>query len=108
MRFFHLDESGYAEGDWRSEVNLAEQPFHIFSAVSFPVEVIPTLYEEIRAGISGLKIDGVVGESIGNGVEIKARDIAKGSGYWGKNEKERNVLRILFLGSVSKYGGTAF
>jgi len=108
MQIFFLDESGYAAGDWKSEKNLVDQPFHVLAGVSFPADKLPPLYDHIREEIAKLGIEGVDAKKLGKGIEIKARDIARGGGYWARNEAKRNGVRDTFLGSVKKFDGTAF
>jgi hypothetical protein len=40
-------------------------------------------------------------------VEIKARDVAKGAGCWGKRDSERNKFRNLMLSFPSQNDGVA-
>jgi hypothetical protein len=108
VKIIFLDESGYTWGNWASEKNLTEQPFHVLAAVSFPADNIPDLYDHIRSKIDAINVEGMRGKKLGNGIEIKARDIARGSGYWSHHEQQRNEVRSTFLESVLKFNGVAF
>jgi hypothetical protein len=108
MKVFFIDESGFAMGDWAAEKNLADQPFHVLAGVVFDASKLADLYESVRGKVGALGISGISAESLGKGAEIKAREIAKGSGYWAKHLKERNSIREIFLGSVNEFEGKAF
>jgi hypothetical protein len=99
-----MDESGYTF-DW--EADLHKQPYYVLSAVCLPAEELPTVYQETRSEVSNLNLQGV-DKPLGQGFEIKARDVATGSGYWRTHNEKRNVIRDIMLTAPKKYGGTAF
>jgi len=55
----------------------------------------------------GLGLD-KVDHPIEPGFGIKAKEIAKGAGWWKNNEEKRNKLRELMLSFPSQHGGTSF
>jgi len=99
-----MDESGYSF-NW--EADLDKQPYYVLSAVCFPSEKLWSAYREIRRKISGLNLEGG-NQPLGKGFEIKARDVAKGYGYWRNHNNERNAVRDIMLEALKKWGGTAF
>jgi len=99
-----MDESGYSF-DWETSLN--EQPYYVLSAVCFNSQDIPSVYNGIRNDIRNLHLENVP-NLLGQGFEIKAHNIANGSGYWKKHNKERNAIRKIMLEAPRKYNGTAF
>ncbi|MBP9043305.1 MAG: DUF3800 domain-containing protein [Spirochaetes bacterium] len=99
-----MDEAGYSF-NWTSDLDI--QPHYVLSAVCFPCEQLFSIYQEIRNEVSKLNI-GEASESLGQGFEIKARDIAAGSGYWRSHDNDRNAVRDIMLLVPKKYGAKAF
>lgn len=99
-----MDEASYSF-NW--EANINEQPYYVLSAVCFPSEHLISIYQEIRKEFSNINLEGIT-KSIGKGFEIKARDIAKGSGYWKNHPKEKDEVLRIMLTAPKKYDGTAF
>ncbi len=99
-----LDESGYSR-DWKKQFD--EQPFYVLSAVCLPVSNIPAAYDRLRDEIGKLALP-EQHRPLGRGFEIKARDIAQGTGWWRDHNNERNQVRDLFLSFPQKESGTAF
>jgi len=104
MRVIFMDESGYSL-NWQSD--LETQPYYVVSAVCFPSEQLSAVYKKIREEVINLNIEGT-SRALGHGFEIKARDISRGSGYWGTHNDERNAVRKTMLAVPRKYDGTAF
>jgi len=104
MQIIFMDESGYSF-NW--EANLDKQPYYVLSAVCLPSEKLPNAYQEIRSEVSDLNLEGAT-IPLGQGFEIKARDVATGSGYWRTHNEERDAIRNIMLTAPKKYGGTAF
>jgi hypothetical protein len=99
-----MDEAGYSY-DWKSDIDT--QPFYVASAVCVPSPSYPEACKTVRKEIDSLKLPGA-DKPIGQGFEIKARDIAQGKGWWRDHEKERNQVRNLMLSFPTVYDGTAF
>jgi hypothetical protein len=104
MQMIFLDESGYS-WDWKKQID--EQPFYVLSAVCLPMSNIPTAYEKLREEVNDLNLPGQK-KPLGRGFEIKARDIAQGTGWWRDHNDERNQVRDLFLSFPQRENGTAF
>lgn len=104
MQVIFMDESGYSF-NW--EADLDKQPYYVLSAVCFPSEKLSLAYQEIRGKVSDLNLEGAA-RPLGQGFEIKARDISRGSGYWETHNDERNAVRDVMLTAPQKYEGTAF
>lgn len=104
MQVIFMDESGYSF-NW--EVNLDKQPYYVLSAVCFTAEQLFLAYEKIKNEVSSLDLEDAT-QPLGQGFEIKARDVASGSGCWRTHDDKRNVVRDIMLTAPKKYGGTAF
>lgn len=98
-----LDESGFTT-DWKKGIE--EQPFYVLATVLFKVDDLPRIYGDIRRDFKGFKIP-AQGRPLGLGFEVKASDIARGTGRWGKNNRQRNQVRDLLLSAPEEYGGVA-
>lgn len=106
MYAIFMDESGYSS-NWQSDME--KQPYYVLAAICLPCDNLVSVYDAIRKKIHdlGLKIKGAK-EPLGLGFEIKASDIARGAGYWRRNNRKRNVVRNTMLSAPAQYGGTAF
>ncbi len=104
MQLIFLDESGYSR-NWKRQIN--EQPFYVLSAVCLPVGNVPAAYQRLSTEIGEMNLPGQQ-QPLGRGFEIKARDIAQGSGWWRNHNDERNQVRGLFLSFPQQEGGAAF
>lgn len=104
MKLIFLDESGFAK-NWKESVN--DQPFHVLGGVLIDSQAYFTASKSLRDAVKGLDLE-KVDYPLGHGFEIKAKEIAKGSGWWKSNEGKRNKLRELFLSFPKQYGGTSF
>jgi hypothetical protein len=104
MKIIFMDEAGYTF-NW--EADLDKQPYYVLSAVCLPSDKLLNIYQEIRRKISNLNLEGA-NKPLGQGFEIKARDVANGYGYWRTHNEERNVVRDIILTVPKEYGGTAF
>jgi hypothetical protein len=103
MKLIFVDESGYTP-DWRSD--MAQQPHYVVSAVCVPAEKYRKMCDEMRAIVSGLGIP-FAKMPLGQGFEIKAREIVRGGGWWKDHEDARNAIRDVMLGAPAVYGGQA-
>jgi hypothetical protein len=104
MRLIYFDESGYT-GNW--EKGISKQPWYVLSAILIPADNIGKAYSNIQYEVDQLKIPGQH-KPIGQGYEIKARDIVKGSGFWKDQQKKRINIRHKMLSFPRDYDGTAF
>jgi len=103
MRLIFMDESGYTP-DWT--VGMEEQPFYVVSAVCIPWERCEEGYRKLREEIKALKLPGF-SKPLGQGIEIKAKDIAKGRGWWEVHNEKRNKVRNLMLSFPKQNDGCA-
>ena len=104
MQIIFLDESGFSR-DWKKQID--GQPFYVLSAVCIPMSSVPPAYDKVRREINEISLPGQK-KPLGRAFEIKARDIAQGTGWWRDHNDERNRVRDLFLSFPQKAGGTAF
>lgn len=98
-----LDESGFTT-DWKAGIE--QQPFYVLAAALFRANNLPEVYSSVRDYVGEIDIP-QHGESMGLGTEIKASDIARGTGWWGNHNDERNEVRRLFLSAPNRFGGQA-
>ena len=103
MRLLFVDESGFAS-NWRTD--LENQPYFALAGVLLPADRYAELCAHFRATVGELGIPRQ-DHPIGLGSEIKAREIARGGGWWTAHDRERNVIRELMLTAPARYGGTA-
>ena len=99
-----MDESGYTF-NWKADIKI--QPYYVLSAVCFSSDKLPLAYQKIRAEISNLDLEREH-HPLGQGFEIKARDIVRGSSYWKTHDDKRNAVRNIMLTAPVKYEGKAF
>ena len=92
MKVF-MDDSG---NSFNWETDISAQPYYVLSAVCVPDDVYPDACEEIRTSITNLHIP-EMSNPMGQGFEIKARDIARGKGWWQNHTNERNEVIDLML-----------
>src|SRR3972149_11478428 len=104
MRMIFLDESGFTS-DWVA--GMSEQPFYTLSAVCVHADKLGVGYDALRESVRELRLPKST-FLLGQGHEIKARDIATGAGWWGKHTKERNKIREYMLSFPRSNEGTAF
>ncbi len=104
MQVIFMDESGYTF-NW--EADLDKQPYYVLSAVCLPSYEIPKVYQKIRSEVSNLNLKGAY-QPLGQGFEIKARDVAIGSDYWRTHNHERDVVRSIMLKTPNEYKRKAF
>jgi hypothetical protein len=103
VRLVFVDESGYAT-NWMTQHDV--QPYFALAAVCLPVESYRDCCGLIRDVIASLRIPGQEAP-LGLGYEIKARDIARGTGWWQDHELERNTVRETMLLAPLKFEGVA-
>lgn len=76
---------------------MRDQPFHVVSAVAIPSDALPNIYTNIRSRIAQLKLPETQADALGRGEEIKADQVDKGDGFWGKNQGLRDAVREIYL-----------
>jgi hypothetical protein len=103
MQLVFLDEAGYTP-DWESGIQ--QQPIYALSAVCLPTDRIKNAYDTIRSTIDRLRLKAQPAR-LGCGHEIKAKDIAVGSGWWKHHNDERNAIRDVMLSAPCQFGGCA-
>lgn len=104
MRLLFLDESGYAH-NWKE--NVEQQRFHVLGGLIVEAAQYFRLCTHVRAELAKLPLE-VKSPPIGQGFEIKAREVARGNGWWKHNVPQRNAVRDLMLGAPAKFGGVGF
>lgn len=104
MKLIFLDESGFAK-NWKESIN--DQPFHVLGGVLIDSQAYFSASNSLRDAVMGLGLE-KMGHPLGHGFEIKAKEIAKGAGWWKNNEEKRNKLREFMLSFPKQYGGTSF
>ena len=101
----YIDESGYAR-NWESSVK--SQPFYVLAAITFPVSDYLRLEKIFIERLTSIEVPGSKFSEFGYGEELKARRVASGDGFWGKNEPQRNQVRDLYLSFPAQNGQTCF
>jgi hypothetical protein len=101
MKLAFIDESGYSR-NWIAEID--EQPFCVLSAVCVDAATYPRACTEIRQQFEALNLPRF-GHPLGKGGEIKARDVARGGGWWQEHDHERNRVRDLMVSFPARYNG---
>lgn len=104
MKLIFLDESGFAK-NWKESIN--DQPFHVLGGVLIDSQAYFSASKSLCDAVMGLGLE-KMDHPLGHGFEIKAKEIAKGAGWWKNNEEKRNKLRELMLSFPKQYGGTSF
>jgi hypothetical protein len=87
--------------------NIEQQPFYVLAGVCIDANKYAAACDDIRTKVARLNLPGLE-FPLGQGSEIKARELANRSGWWRNNERERTRVRDLMLGFPAEYGGTAF
>lgn len=103
MKLIFIDESGYSR-NWKADIE--DQPFHILSAVAIDADRYHTASEELRTSVEAIE-DLELEHPLGQGFEIKAKEISRGKGWWKSHKDQRNELRELMLGFPETHGGAA-
>jgi hypothetical protein len=96
MYVIYVDECGY-HLDWAEEKAIKAQPVYVVSAVAIPSESVHSVYEKIRDSISQIELPGIDANALGKEQEIKAKEVDRGKGFWGKNQELRDEVRQIFL-----------
>lgn len=104
MKLIFLDESGSAK-NWRESIN--DQPFHVLGGVMIDSQAYFSAIKSLRDAVKNLGLENN-NLPLGHGFEIKAGEIARGSGWWKNNKEKRNAIREIMLSFPSQYGGTSF
>lgn len=91
-----VDECGY-QPNWSEERAIREQRFHVVSAVAIQSSNLHEIYTAIRSGIAQLNLPETKAEVLGKGQEIKASQIDRGEGFWGKNQDLRDRVRKIHI-----------
>jgi hypothetical protein len=100
MRFVFLDESGFA----KTGKGINEQPFYVLAAFTVNAHTYINACENLRIQVSEIIPSD---KPLGQGYEIKAKDIYNGKGAWSDNEKRAKV-RNCMLSFPEKTGGRIF
>ena len=106
MYLIFVDESGYQE-DWSQDSAIRQQPFHVVSAVAVPSDNLHEVYTAIRSGVAQLNLPKTDAQALGKGQEIKASQVDRGEGFWGKNQVLRDKVREIYL-SLDQHKVTYF
>lgn len=93
MKIIYIDESGYTK-NW--EENISEQPWYTLSAVIIPANLVGKASTVLKQDVKKLNIPWQE-KPIGEGFEIKAKEISQGKNYWVNNNYERNTIREKML-----------
>jgi hypothetical protein len=104
MYAIFMDESGYSFS-WQKDMN--NQPYFVQSAVCFPLNRLEEAYNHVRLKLGDIRLPESAGK-LGRGFELKAKDIARGYGWWGDKPEEREVVRNLMLELPALFAGRAF
>ncbi len=104
MQFLFIDESGYSN-NWKADT--AKQPYFVLSGYLVNSENYISYCDEIRKRIESLDLD-KYDCPLGQGFEIKAKEIYKGSTWWNKNKEKRNFIRDLMLETPKNTQGKTF
>jgi hypothetical protein len=100
MRFVFLDESGFA----KTGKGINEQPFYVLAVFTVDAHRYINACENLRIQFSEIIPSG---KPLGQGYEIKAKDICNGGGKWKDNAKRAKV-RDCMLSFPEKTGGKVF
>lgn len=104
MQLLFVDESGYSS-NWKNDTD--DQPYFVLSGFMIDADKYTSICDSLREEFSKIKLE-KYNYPIGQGFEIKARDIAKGNGWWKKNTESRLAIRDLMLTTPNKSGGITF
>lgn len=100
MHVVYLDEAGYTGSDWIA--GMQEQPFYVLAAVAVDIARVDEMYQCARKEMASIGLPEYI-VPLGLGYEIKAKDIAKGNGWWQGHNTERNAVRDLMLTLPKRY-----
>lgn len=103
MIFCFLDESGTSDC---SDPQVIAQPYYVLACVCIDARQLPAAYLATRSFVAGLNLR-TQSTPLGLGFEIKAKDIASGTGIWRNQEPQRNAVRDQFLTVPRRFGGSA-
>jgi hypothetical protein len=104
MKLLYIDESGFSPA-WTRDIE--QQPFYVVAAICIDAELYPKACRDLRHEVDSLNLQGLE-FPLGQGSEIKARDVARGAGWWANNDAERNQFRNMMLSFPSQNRGVAF
>ena len=104
MKLLFIDESGFSR-NWTQDI--AQQPFYVLAGVCIDASEYAAACDDLRTKVECLNLPDLEFR-LGQGSEIKARDVARGDGWWGNHNEQRNRFRDLMLGFPAEYGGAAF
>jgi hypothetical protein len=104
MKLIFLDESGYSK-NWENDI--AEQPFHVLSAIAVDCDQYNSLSKDLRDKIESIE-DLELEYPLGRGFEIKANEVSKGKGWWKKHNRQRNEVRDSMLSFPENEDDTGF
>lgn len=104
MKLIFLDESGFSK-NWIND--RVAQPFHVLAALAVDADNYIKACDRLRQefnGIDELKLE----HPLGQGFEIKAKDVSSGKGWWKTHKAQRNDVRELMLSFPEIGEATAF
>lgn len=104
MKLVFFDESGYSKS-WLEDMD--KQPFHVLAGFLVDANDYVNSCEALRTEVQNINLDKLP-YPLGLGFEIKAQEIAKGSGWWKSHNDERNRLRELMLSFPTSSSGVGF
>jgi hypothetical protein len=104
MKLLFVDESGFSP-NWTRDIE--DQPFYVVAGICIDAELYPKACRDLRCKVGLLDLSGLE-FPLGQGSEIKARDVARGTGWWANNNVKRNQFRNLMLGFPQTNSGVAF
>ena len=104
MVFVFIDEAGYTP-NWAS--GIPQQPFYALSAVCIHADQLRAAYGDVRQRVAAIGLASYPAP-LGQGFEVKAREVASGGGWWQAHNNERNTLRDIMLSAPRLHGGCAF
>lgn len=103
MQLIFIDESGYAP-NWEESID--EQPFYVLGAVVIPFDNYVTGCQKIRKEIEKLNLPNA-DRPLGLGFEIKARNVATGTGWWRRHQDIRDKVKNIMLSFPKENNGVA-
>lgn len=104
MKLIFFDESGYSK-NWKEDIDA--QPFHVLAAFVVDAHRYIEACEQLRSQVAEIGLE-KLNYPLGLGFEVKAKEIAKGAGWWQQHNQERNALREQMLSFPLHSSGTTF
>lgn len=105
MKLIYVDECGPLKG-WDSEK--INQPCLSIGAISVDANIYTTAIEELKIKIDSLGIEHIETNKLGNGYEIKAKNILTSSGFWKTHPDQQKEMLKLMLGFPEQVNGVGW